>query len=642
MDPYPFFTYNVIPGHPNRLDKASGWVVTDKANNSYVDLSSTTLNLALGHRHDSVKEAVKEQLEKIWFGPSYFQHEAFFELSELLVSQAPKGICSVNLRSCNGTDAVDTALKMALLHTRRSKILCLRNSWHGTSLSTLPLSSGHSYHRVNFVPDLEYTDKPTVASLVQLIQRFPKAAAVIFDPVGVSAGVFVLDDIKEDIRRVRELCNKHKIALIFDEIQTFGFMGESMFVSNILEVTPDIICIGKAFGAGLPLSAVLCKEEYRAAVQKNEGEYTHGGQPLTCVAALQSLKTHLSLRGQVLENLAELERLVTKLSLQLPYLTFSRSGFIVGITRKDGAFLKPWVSRAYKLGIEKSIIIRNNFARNIVVKAPIITTPDILEDAFKKLAEVFEECERELLAPSSFYEDLAKSNSNPTLLTRIKKVPPTLDQLDYWSALASYVSSDFSVRMADAKEQEKLCKMLIDLNIPAEELRVCNGGLEHTYKTGVPMDLFLREHASTDPGLVNGLVLEHQRYVETAHDAGISIPNRWPMNALVSSRSLTLMGLDFAYSDASNKMAALFAFEEVFSTFHCVSGICGNLALQQDLAERLCYSLHQRHGHLALALFKELVKFYGSPNKGLTIPEESLSIKDYRNGIEAMKKGFNV
>lgn len=637
MEPYSFFTSNTLPGHQYRIVNGEKWTLTDEAGNKYLDLSSSTLNLSLGHQNRYVKDAVQRQMEEVWFVPTYFQHQAYFQLSELLVSQAPPGICVVNARQCNGSDCVDTAVKMALLHTRRSKILCLRGGWHGSSLGTLPLSSMHRYHRINFLPDVEYSDKPTISSLLKLIQLHPRAAAVLFDPVGVSNGVFTPSYIKEDVHRIRKLCTENGITLIFDEIQSFGYMGESLYASTLLDVVPDIICISKALGAGLPLSATLCKDQYRAVIPRKEAEYTHGGQPLPCVAAIQSIKTTLHLKEQIAKNLAGLERLVEKLSLQFTYLTFHQAGFIVGISRRDGVYVKPWVLRVYTLALENALLIRNNY-RNILIKPPIITTPEVLEEAFVKLAQVFETCERELDVPSQLYADLVKTNPNPPLLTWIKKRPPVSDQWEYVGALLAHISPNLSVRKINATEQVQLCKKLIDSNIPAAEMRDIDGSPEYTYQPGVSMDFFMNDHCSSDPGLINGLVLEHQRYVEMSHDAGISIPDRWPGNAIVYGQSLCLIDFDLTYSDSTNSTVTLFAFEEVFSTFQCVSWVRGNPTLKQDLADRLCYAVIQRHSQLALTVWEDMIKFYSNPDK-LALPE-SLSHTDYMNGIDALNKGF--
>ena len=633
-----YFTVNTLPKQQYRIVKGEKWTLTDESGNQYLDLCSTSANMVLGHTNHEMNEALKKQVEELWFVPSLFQHQAYFDLCELLVKQTPPGISAVNARQCNGTDCVDTAIKMALLHTRRKKILCLTGAYHGASLSTMPLCWVHRYNRrINHILDIEYSERPTISSLLQLVQQHPDAAAVVFDPAGVKQGVFTPSLIKDDVHRIRKFCTENGITLIMDEVQTFGFMGESLFASTVLDVVPDIICLGKALGCGVPIAATLCKDEYRAVIPKNEAEYTCGGQPLTCVAAVQSIKIMLSLKEETTKNLAGLTSLVNKLAQQFPHLTFTQSGFMVGIGRKDGMYVKPWASWVCKLALDDRIIIRMYYF-TLLLKPPIITPFDVLEGVFTKLAQILETCERELAVPSQHYTDLTMSKCNLTPLTRIKKEPPLPGHLESMSAVLAHISPNLSARKSDATEQVQLSRKLFTINIPSLEIQNIGGCLEHTYQSGIAMDAYITDHSSSDPALVNGLVLKHQLYVEMAHDAGISLPNRQPGNALVNGYSLTLVNFDMTYCDSTNSTSTLFAFEEVFSSFQCVSCVKVNPTLQQDLADRLCYGIVQRQGQLAITVWESMIEAYKCPND-ITLPE-SLSHSDYLKGIGALNKGF--
>ena len=636
MEPSTYCATNTLPSNRNIFVKAEKCTLTDEAGKSYLDFTAATLNMALGHSNLQIKNAVQQQMEEVWFIPTHFQHQSYFDLCNLLVSQAPPGICAVNARQSNGTDCVESAIKMALLYTRRSKILCLSTGFHGSSLATMSLYSPYRYNSyMKFLPDVEYSDEPTISSLLKLVQRCPKAATVILDPAGVSNGTFNPSLIKEDIHRIRKFCTENGIVLIFDEVQSFGFMGESLFASTVLDVVPDIICISKALGNGFPIAATLCKEEYRDLLHRNDANFTHGGQPLTCAAAVQSIKTTLSLKEQIAKNLAGLESLVKKYSQQLTYLDFTQAGFMVGISRKDRVYDIPWSLRVYKLALENFVFIRHTDG-SILIKASTIIPFEELEEAFSKLAQIFETCERELANPSQLYTDLL--NCNPTLLTRIKKEPPVSAYLESMSTLLALISPTLFVQKNNTLEQVQFCKKLIDYSIPVVEIACVDGSLEYTYQSGVSMDVFINDHCSSDPGLVNGLVLKHQLYVEMAHDAGSSLPDRWPGNAIVNNRSIKLINFDTTYSDSTNSTSTLFAFEEVFSAFQCVSCVTGNPALQQDLADRLCYGIIQRQGQLAITVWENMIKAYNCPNK-LTLPE-SLSHSEILKGIGALNKGF--
>ena len=637
-DRFSHLTTNTLPGAAKPIIHADGVILTDESGKSYLDLSATTLNMSLGHGFPGVVQATKQQMDKVWFIPTYFQNPAYFELCNLLVKNAPEGLSVINMRQCNGADAVETACKMALLHTRRNTLLSVRNGWHGGSLGTLPLSSRHAYHRISFLPSVHYSEKPNLESLIKLIEDHPSAAAVIVDPVGVSNGVFKPDSIQVNLKRIRQLCTQYKIMLIFDEVQTFGFMGENLFAATRFQVTPDIICIGKALGCGLPLSATICRDELRAVIMKKEGEYTYGGQPLACISAIQAIKAYKSLNDEIFCALACFKGAIDKLKGKFPMLSFHQIGFIAGVTRTSQVFMRGWVSRVYELSLEQGLLVRSNLCRSVLIKLPVVIKPHIIQNALEKFEKVLTVCEIELEVPSQLYLDAIKTGAKLTTLSRIKKKQPVPDQWLYVGALLALISPALSVEKIEANEQKLLCQQLENAGIPVAEIITNSGQPEYLYLPGVSMDFYMNDHCESDPGMVNGLILEHQRYVETAHDVGISIPDRWPGNAIVTGSSLVLIDFDLVYRDSSGTTTTLFAFEEVFSTFQCVSWVRGNAKLRQDIADRLCYAVLQRQGPLALSIWEKMIIFYSNPTKPF-LPE-SLGHEDYMKGIEALNEGF--
>jgi acetylornithine/succinyldiaminopimelate/putrescine aminotransferase len=632
-------TTNTLPAAVHPIVHAEGVTLTDQNGKDYIDLSATTLNMSLGHGFPSVLKAAKHQMDKVCFIPTYFQNPAYFEACSLLIQHAPKGLSVVNMRQCNGADAVETACKMALLHTRRREILCIRNAWHGGSLGALTLSSRHTYHRISFFPSMCYSNEPTLKSLGELVEEHPRAAAVVIDPVGVSNGVFAPECIQSDLKHLRELCTQHGIMLIFDEIQTFGFMGATLFAATYFEVTPDIVCVGKALGCGFPLSATICRDELRAVIMKKEGEYTFGGQPLACTAAVQVINAYMSLSDEISHTLASFEGSVQKLKAKFPGLCFHQVGFMLGITRKDKTFTRGWVNRVYELSVEQGFLVQNNLHRSVIIKPPVIIKPDVLQNALESFGRILTICERELEVPSMLYVDAIKFEVKLTTLSRIKKKQPVPDQWQYVGALLALISPTLSVEKIEANDQKLLSQKLENAAIPvAEMVTTLEGQPEYLYIPGISMDFYMNDHCASDPGMVNGLVLEHQRYVEMAHDAGFSIPDRWPGNAIVNGTSLVLIDFDLIYLDSTGTTTTLFAFEEVFSTFQCVSWVRGNDHLQQNLADRLCYAVLQRQGPLTLSIWEHMIKFYSNPDKPF-LPE-SLGHIDYIKGIEAISRGF--
>ncbi|XP_031549004.1 uncharacterized protein LOC116286587 [Actinia tenebrosa] len=636
--PYHFLTTNLIPGTERRLVHGKGAVVTDDRGKPYIDLSSSTLNMSFGHQDPHITGAVKEQMDKVWFVASAFNNPAFIELSRLLVEVAPEGISSVNVRSCNGSDAVENAIKIARSHTRRKKLLCARHAWHGESISTLGLSSMHAYYRVGYLPDVFHAEEESLESLIELIKMHPDAAAVVLDPLGVASGMYDPTTLKQNLYDIRELCSKSGIVMVFDEIQTFGgYMGDSLFASGRYGVTPDIICIGKALGAGIPISAILCQGFLRGVLLAKEGELTYGGQPLGCVAAAAVINAFKAKRKHVSTNLAHFEEAARKLrsDFQNSDLRIRQNGFFLTVTRKDGKFAGNWMKVVSKKCLEQGLLVRKNQGKSILIKPPVIIPSDVIDECFDKFAAILKEVEIEFQKPSILYSELTENGEKPSLTTRIRNTPPD-NKCKYIEALLAEVNHSLSVRKADAGEQEVNVKLLRRAGIPAAEVyKSTDGSLEYIYQPGVPMDKFMASNPNDLP-VINGLVLLHQRYVEMAHDAGLSVPDRCPGNAIVSGVSIAaLMDFDLVYKTSDDDQDLLFAFEEVFSTFQCVAWI-KDASLQQDLSNRLCFAVMDRYGALVPHIWSGMTKYYSSPSR-----QESLTRHDCMRAIEAMSRSFS-
>ena len=627
-----FFTTNCTPSLDHCIIYGDGLVITDDAGKQYFDLSSSTLNMALGHRYPAVTEAVWNQMNKIWFVSTNFQNPAVYELAKLLTDVAPEGISAVNLRLCNGADAVDNAIKMARLYTLRKKLLCSNRGWHGESLSTLPLSSCNNYHRINCQNDVLYSDEPSLESIIDLIKANPDAAAVLVDPIGTSIGLFNPSTIKQCLKQIRDLCTQNGIILIFDEIQTFGgYMGANLFASDYYGVVPDIICIGKALGAGIAQSATLCRNYLRGVVCKKESEYTYGGQPLGCVASIEAIKSFIAISKIVAENLVAYTEAIENLRCAFPMIEFRQIGFFVGITPKEGC-IENWVKRVHSLGLDKGLLIRNNHCRCILLKPPVIITPEISKKSTEILKEVFSTACEEIMRPSAYYEDLIKSGAIITTLTRIRKKSPAMltnEQKEVQTLLAE-VKSTLSIKICSAEEEVQFVQLLRRHGIPALEIAVSSEEehVEYLYQPGIQLDKFITNE--TDPSLVNGVILQHQRFVEMAHDADFSIGNLNPSNDIVTGVTcgLILFGFEFRYFDSNGDKEVLFAFEEVYSILQCLS-VVPSISLQEDLAKRLCYAVTVRHKSLAHQVWKAISKFYSS----------SLH---YMNTIEVLTRMFEM
>ena len=268
------------------IERAEGTDLIDSEGNRYIDGVSSLWCNVHGHRHPLIDQAVHDQLERVAHSTMLgLTHRSAAELAARLVDLAPPDLSRV-FYSDSGSTATEVALKMAFQywrqrggqHARRTSFVSLRDAYHGDTLGAVSVGGIDLFH----------------AAYSPLL--FEEVAAVIVEPlVQGAAGIRVQPP--GYLRRVRELCDRHDIFLICDEVATgFGRTG-TMFACERERVAPDFLCLGKGLTGGyLPLAATLTTERvYEGFLGAPEDARTffHGhtftGSPLACAAALANL-----------------------------------------------------------------------------------------------------------------------------------------------------------------------------------------------------------------------------------------------------------------------------------------------------------------------------------------------------------------
>ena len=552
------------------------------------------------------------------FSPSTTSESSHADFTNLLLKNAPDGITAVYMHCEN---AINFAVQLACIHTRRTKILCVRSSYRD-----LVTFSSRKY-------DLLSSEAETLGSLIKLINKHSDSAAVIVELLGVSFGLYEPELISKELCSIEELCSQNGIVFVVDETQTFGgYIGDDLFVSNHFGLSPGIICIGKCYG--IHQSINLCQDQLKALV-----DGLHDSRQCVSAEAILALKS-FSKSDQVVQSLEAFEEGAQNLKKEFnKKLRIRQVGFFLSITRQNGEFLDNWTKRICELSLNNGLLIKNNFFKSVLLIPSYSMTSETIKLSYSKLSQVLQQAENELQQPSLLYGDIIKNGISPTLLTRIKKRPPVVSQWEYVGALLAEIDSRLFVRKIDAEEQVSLIQGLRNVGIPAAEVVVMPGGFpEYAYLPGVSMETYMIDHVDSNPGMINGLVLRHQQYVEMAHDSGLNIPDRWPGNTIIWNGELTLIDFDLVYCQSEGNSPLLFAFEEVCSTFQCVSWV-KNPKLQQDISDRLCLAVITRTSlQLVSLVWKGMVKFYGNPKKPY-LPE-SLTPVDYRKGIDVMNLSF--
>ncbi len=309
--------------NPLLMAKAEDVWYEDVNGKKYLDALSGIYVTNVGHGNQRVIDAVKKQLDVLTFSPVMHGSNPWaVRFANRLVELAPDDLAAVKFLS-GGSETTEAAFKMVRQYHRlrgngsKYKILSRYQSWHGSTLGSLSASGLKGRKTVNepMAPGFIHVFPPTCyrcpfgkeypgceltcATLIEDVIQMEDAetvAAIIVEPIGHTGGI--IDPPEEYLPKLREICDRHDVLLIFDEIiNGVGRTGE-MFAAQTFGVTPDLICLGKGIGSGFaPLGALLCRQPVADAFRGDPAEnpgfvegHTFEGNPLACAAGLAVLE----------------------------------------------------------------------------------------------------------------------------------------------------------------------------------------------------------------------------------------------------------------------------------------------------------------------------------------------------------------
>ena len=313
--------------HPLVMAKAEGVHYWDVSGKHYLDALSGIYVVSVGHNNRRVIDAVTEQMQTLCFSPPmHGTNPLAIRLANLLAELAPGDLSAVKLQT-GGSEVTEAAIKLARQYHKltgspgKYKIISRYLSWHGSTLGSLsasglkgrktvnePLAPGFLHvfpptcYRCPFgktYPDCGITCASIISDVIEM-EDAATVAAVMVEPIGHTGGV--IDPPSEYLPMLRELCDRHNVLLIFDEIITgIGRTGR-MFAAETFGVTPDVLCVAKGLGGGIaPISAMICRRHIADAFWGPAGEnpgfvegHTFEGNPISCAAAIAVLDVILT------------------------------------------------------------------------------------------------------------------------------------------------------------------------------------------------------------------------------------------------------------------------------------------------------------------------------------------------------------
>jgi 4-aminobutyrate aminotransferase len=405
--------------YPLVVKEARGCVVEDVDGNLFLDFMAGIAVASTGHSHPKVVKAIEEQARKFlhicgsdfYYGP---MAELAAKLSEIAPGRGAKRVFFTN----SGTETVEAAIKLARYHTRRQHIIAFHGAFHGRSLGSLSLTASRASHRAHFGPlipgvhhmpygfcrrcpyHLSYgtCGIECVRALEKTLFRHDVApeevAALFVEPIQGEGGYVVPPP--EYLPMLQDLCRRHGILLVVDEIQSgFGRTGK-MFACEHWGIDPDSLCAAKGIASGMPLGAMIAREEVSTWTRGTHGS-TFGGNPVACAAALATIAL---IEDGMVENAAAVgSYLIDKLNR----LTASHSSFgdvrglglMIGVefARSDGSLAPDAKMRDQVMQkcFEKGLLLLSCGESTLRFCPPLIVTREEVDVAIEIFAAAIKE-----------------------------------------------------------------------------------------------------------------------------------------------------------------------------------------------------------------------------------------------------------
>ncbi|MBZ0302586.1 MAG: ornithine--oxo-acid transaminase [Anaerolineae bacterium] len=379
--------YNPLPVV---IAEAEGVWVTDVEGKRYIDMLSGYSALSHGHRHPRIIEAAKRQMDRVTLTARAFHND---QLGHLL--QQLSELCGMDkaLMMNSGAEAVETAIKLARkwgyqvkgVPRYEAEIIVCDNNFHGRTTTVISFSSEETYKHdfgpltpgFRFVP---FGDSDALEAAIT-----PNTVAFLVEPIQGEGGINVPSE--GYLRRVREICDRHNILLLTDEIQVgLGRTGK-LFCFQHDDIEPDILILGKALGGGvLPVSAIVTKADLLGLFVPGEHGSTFGANPLACAVASEALSVLVD--EHLTERAAEMgDYLRHRLNaMESPHVVEVRGkGLLVGVALKPelgGA--RPFCLRL----LERGVLCKETHKDVIRFAPPLTITREEMDWALERVEAV--------------------------------------------------------------------------------------------------------------------------------------------------------------------------------------------------------------------------------------------------------------
>ena len=373
------------------IERAEGIYMYDKNGKAYIDLVSGVSVSNLGHHHPVVIDAIKEQVDKYMHLMVYGEivQAPQVKFAELLCKQLPDGLDSVYLVN-SGSEAIEGAMKLAKRLTGRSQIISCKNAYHGGTQGAMSIMGSETF-KTAFRPLLPDTMLIEFNNFDDINKITDRTACIFVEPIQGEGGI--ISPKEGYLQALRDRCDSVGALLIYDEIQTgFGRTGE-LFAFQKYNVVPDIMCIAKAMGGGMPIGGFVTSLEKMKSLTFNPvlGHITtFGGHPVSSAAAYAHLKFLVENPNTYKDGDRKAQLFYDRLIKHSMVKEIRKDGFFMAIDLDDGEKTSRMADLLLEHGVVTDLFLFNKTAFRISPPLPmtdeeIKSTADIIIKCLDKL-----------------------------------------------------------------------------------------------------------------------------------------------------------------------------------------------------------------------------------------------------------------
>ena len=408
-----------IKEYPLVVERGEGPWVYDVDGNRFLDFMAGIATASTGHAHPNVVQAIQAAAAKfLHICGTDFYYESFAALCERLAGYLPRmGDKKVFLTN-SGTEAIEGAFKLVRAHTRRQYVIAFKGAFHGRTFGAISLNASKVGQRAFFGPlvpgviHLPYPPAHTPDVVGALENDWfkthvdPREVAAIFIEPILGEGGYVVPPASA-LEGLRRLCDAHGILLVFDEVQSGVGRTGSMFAAEHFGVMPDVFCVAKGLGSGMPIGAIVAREKVMTWPRGSHGS-TYGGNPVCCAAALATLDVVEPLLRQIGETGEYMRSKLRALQERHPVVADVRGvGLMIGaefLLPTTGAPAVEYVGALEQLAFQKGLLLLSCGASTIRFAPPLVVGRHEVDVCLRLLEECLVELDGRFgVSPASGY-----------------------------------------------------------------------------------------------------------------------------------------------------------------------------------------------------------------------------------------------